>query len=189
METIANIIIGLAWPAVTLWLAYLLRPEIKTLLERLSALKVAGGEAVFGKSLERAESEAIQLPKDVLPTDDNTDGIAEKLGMLRRIAEISPRAAIMEAWTLIETAALPMAVPADNKRRIPPIHFLHHVVTTAKLSQESANLIISLRNLRNQAAHLPDFALTSEEAERYLELAVTVTKLIEKRIQAGEVQN
>ena len=186
MEEIVKLIVGLAWPAATVFLVLWFCPEVRSLINRLNSLKVAGGEAVFGKSLAKAEVEAVQLPQDVLTKADEADGITIKLDMLRRIAEMSPRAAIMEAWTLVETAAS-LATTSANQRRIPSIHLLHQIATAARLSQEDANLLISLRNLRNQAAHLPDFALTSEEAERYLELAVTVAKLIESRISANAI--
>jgi len=179
MEIVVNLAIGLAWPITIIWLAYLLRPEVRTLIDRIVSLKVPGAEAKFDKSLKEAEVEAAKMPPILPASPDKSDEVMSKLDQLRRIAAVSPRAAIMEAWVLIETAALSSDYFSDTDRRPTSIALLHHIVTTGKLSQNSANLIISLRNLRNQAAHLPDFALTQEEAERYLELAVTVSKLIE----------
>jgi len=179
MDALVNLATGLAWPVAAIWLAYLLRPELQKLIDKIASVKVGVAEANFRESLEKVEVEAAKLPQTAMTEPDKKDEIMPRLDQLRRIAAVSPRAAIMEAWVLVETAALSSGSFSDSNRRPTAIALLHHIVTTGKLSQNSANMIISLRNLRNQAAHLPDFALTQEEAERYLELAVTVSELIE----------
>jgi len=144
---------------------------------------MAGGEAVFGKDLDKIENDAAMLRHDSPSKKISIDLIKPKLDQLKRIAEISPRAAILEAWTLVETTALTPETKTSTNSQLSRIELLHHMVTTARLSQEESNLVISLRKLRNQAAHLPDFALTQEEAERYLDLAVMVTEQIENARQ------
>lgn len=49
---------------------------------------------------------------------------------------------------------------------------LTHLEKSGKFSPESLKLINELRQIRNNASHLPDFAVTQSDAERYLELAV-----------------
>jgi hypothetical protein len=49
---------------------------------------------------------------------------------------------------------------------------LDHLDASGKFSPESLKLLNELRQIRNKASHLPDFAVTQSDAERYLELAV-----------------
>jgi hypothetical protein len=45
--------------------------------------------------------------------------------------------------------------------------------------EQSLDLIQQLRQLRNKASHLPDFAITQLEAERYLDLAIKSARVID----------
>jgi hypothetical protein len=49
---------------------------------------------------------------------------------------------------------------------------VEYLINSGKFSPESINLIEQLRRIRNQASHMPDFAISQNEAERYLDLAV-----------------
>jgi hypothetical protein len=50
---------------------------------------------------------------------------------------------------------------------------------SGKFSLESLDLIEKLRRIRNQATHMPDFAISQSEAERYLELAAKSAAVIQ----------
>ncbi len=53
-----------------------------------------------------------------------------------------------------------------------------YLQTSGALPQNSIKLIEQLRKLRNQAVHMPDFAINQSEAERYLELAAKIAAVI-----------
>lgn len=56
--------------------------------------------------------------------------------------------------------------------------FVEELIRHGKLPASNASLLEQLRKLRNQAAHLPDFGLTQDEADRYLQLAAKLSELI-----------
>lgn len=178
MEHLISLIVGIAWPVAAVWIAYLFRGELKALLSRVSHLKYKELEAKFEKGLVEAEADA-RLVAQVLPPALPPPETMSKLDQLRRIAEVSPRAAIMESWVLIETAASQAGlisgtvIPRTNPKMI-----VEYLARSGKLPESSIPLIEKLRHLRNQAAHLPEFVLTQEEAERYLELAVKSSEVI-----------
>lgn len=178
MEYFVSLIVGIAWPVAAVWIAYLFRGELKALLSRVSHLKYKELEAKFEKGLAEAEADARLVAQTAPPAFPPPETMT-KLDQLRRIAEVSPRAAIMESWVLIESAANQAGlasgsvIPRTNTRTI-----VEYLARSGKLPESSIPLVEKLRHLRNQAAHLPEFALSQEEAERYLELAVTSSEII-----------
>lgn len=187
MEHLVQLVKALAWPVAAVWLGYIFRGEIRKLLSRMSHFKYKDIEAKFDEDLTKAEAEvaiaqAAHEPK--LPPQETLS----KLDQLRRIAEVSPRAAIMEAWVLVESAAAEVGLVAGTTiPRTSPRMIMQYLAKSGSLPESSLLLVDRLRQLRNQAAHLPDFALSQEEAERYLELAVKCAEIIrEARIPANK---
>lgn len=100
---------------------------------------------------------------------------------MERIAEVSPRAAIIEAWRLIEDAAGRSGfVQGASIPRINAALFVNWFVREGKLAVDSEAAFDALRDLRNQAAHAPEFSISSAEAQRYLRLAARASQLIDE---------
>lgn len=178
MEQIVALIVGVAWPVATVWIAYIFKAELKALFARISQLKYKEVEANFEKGLAEAEAEARKVQNVARPTLPQPEKISQ-LDQLRRIAEVSPRAAIMEAWVLIETAAIASGITSGvSIPRVNPRTLAEYLAHSGKIPEESIALLGKLRQLRNQAAHLPEFVLSQDEAERYLELAVKISEII-----------
>lgn len=178
MELIVKLLVGIAWPAAVVWVAMLFKNEIRSVLRRISQLKYKDLEASFDKGLGEAEAKAA-----IVSTNEVTQSlhkeITPRLEQLRRIAEVSPRASILEAWVLVEEAAAKSGfVQGAAVPRVNPYLFVEELIRLGKLPAASSELVEKLRELRNQAAHLPDFSITQKEADRYLELAAQTSELI-----------
>lgn len=178
MSDLVALISAIAWPAAAVWISYLFRDEIRGLASRVSRLKYKDVEATFESELKTAEEQAGAITQDArvpLPSPE----LVSKLEQLERIADVSPRAAIMEAWLLIESAAGQSGFAQGAAHpRVNLWLFVDWLVKEGKLSPDSLKLVESLRELRNKAAHLPEFSLGREEADRYLRLAVKISTLI-----------
>jgi hypothetical protein len=178
MAEIVALISAVVWPIAAIWIAYLFRGEVRGLASRVSHLKYKDMEATFERELKAAEVKAEAIPSQTpaaLPSPD----LMSRLEGLQRIADISPRAAIMEAWILIESAAGQAGFAQGAARpRINPMLFVDWLIKSGKLPAGSIELVEALRNLRNQAAHLPNFSINRDEADRYLKLAVKISSLI-----------
>lgn len=178
MELLVNLLVGIAWPVAVVWIAYLFKGELRSLLHRMSQLKYKDVEAKFEIGLTEAEAKALSIER-VVPQLPQRQEITSKLDSLRRIADVSPRAAIMEAWVLVEEAAGKSGfVQGAAIPRINPHLFVEELVRLGKLPKGSDSLLDQMRKLRNQAAHLPDFSLNQDEADRYLQLAARMSELI-----------
>lgn len=144
----------------------------------MSQLKYKDVEAKFESGLTEAEAKVTAIEKTT-PLPLPRPEFLSKLEQLRRIADVSPRAAIMEAWILVEDAAgksgfvQGAAIPRVNTRL-----FVDELVRLGKLPKGSDSLLDQMIKLRNQAAHLPDFSLNQDEADRYLQLATRMSGLI-----------
>jgi uncharacterized protein YutE (UPF0331/DUF86 family) len=174
MEHFVEIIKAIAWPIAIVWVGYIFRSEVRQLLGRISSLKYKDMEANFDKQLAKAESEA----KSITVSNKTTEDLSQTEQLLR-IAEVSPRAAIVEAWTLIEMAASKKALKAGaTLSRTSPKMIVDYLQRSGELPPNSLEIIEQLRKLRNQAVHMPDFAISQSEAERYLELAAKSAAVI-----------
>ena len=177
MELVVNLIVGIAWPVAVVWIAYVFKGELKSLLRRVSQLKYKDLEAQFGAGLALAESEVSSL--QAAPPAAPRPELLSKLESLCRISDVSPRAAILEAWVLVEDAAGRSGfVQGASIPRINPHLYVEELVRLGKLPAGSDSLLDQMRKLRNQAAHMPDFTVDQDEADRYLQLATRMSELI-----------
>ncbi|HAT7731448.1 DUF4145 domain-containing protein [Klebsiella pneumoniae] len=181
MSTIVDLVSALVWPGVTVWFINKYGDDVKSLILRLSRIKMGGAEAEFAENLDVAEALAIDTPvvniKDAVHDEDTE--FSRRLSALQRIADVSPRAAIMESWLLIEEAAGKAGfVQGATIPRINIPLFLDWLVREHRIDKNTAKLVEKMRHLRNSAAHLRDFELTRDEAERYLKLATRLSLII-----------
>lgn len=178
MELLVTLLTGIAWPVAVVWVAYLFKGELRSLIHRMSQLKYKDVEAKFEIGLAEAEAKVSSIEQSS-PSLPSRPEITSKLESLRRIADVSPRAAIMEAWVLVEDAAGKSGfVQGAAIPRVNPHLFVEELVRREKLPKGSDSLLDQMRKLRNQAAHLPDFSLNQDEADRYLQLAARMSELI-----------
>ena len=183
MDNFVKLIEAIAWPAAAVWLGYMFRGELRQLLTRMSHFKYKDVEAKFEKELKHAETATDKVIKAVPRElgEEPRDRIEEAYLQLSRILEVSPRAAIMEAWIQIETALAKLAgVSKDRMRGLSHGKaVLGTLIDENKLPQDSIDAFQSLRKIRNEAAHLPDFAISQNEAERYIDMAVKIAGAID----------
>lgn len=176
---IAEIVKALAWPAMVLTLVFLLRKPIADLIPLLTRLKYKDLELEFGRRLAEVTAEAgeeLPPPHPLAPLE-----AAEEQTLLE-LAKVSPRSAVTEAWRQVEVAAVEAArrndislSPSDATSPARVLRALerHRVIDAGKL-----DLIHNLRELRNQAVHSPDFAVTSAAALEYAQLARRVVEFL-----------
>lgn len=178
---IASMIDSLAWPAVVCYTVWLFHEKLGALLPRLTKLKHNDTELEFSegvRELEEQVSQPIELPE---PTVQSSD-LSEQFDFLQKLAHISPRAAILEAWRNVETSAAKAAAkaypelePRNLRGPARPMRLLEGKV----LSKEELRQISGLRRLRNMAAHHDEFDLGGHPIEAYIDIALSMVKRLE----------
>jgi hypothetical protein len=172
IAAIVQSIASLAWPAALVAIVWLFRGRLEDLLPKLQA-RYKDLEISF--RLEQAEKEAAALPPPPAPANPDLERTPEETSRFEQIADISPRAAIMELrWELEEhlksvaiehnltspTYSLPMSLASITS----------HVCCATGTSS-------TLRVVGNTAAHGSDGTqFSKEDVLRYRNLADEVIR-------------
>ena len=140
----------------------LLRGELRELVLQLRRLRYRDFELDFDRKIEMITEQAERAelpppgigavaPRGHLPVD-----------WFSRVADVSPRAAIMEAWVSLKELA--------RKHEVADQSIWSALRSLAKkeiINNQEYALFRELQNVRNAAVHFRDFDLTSDQAKEY----------------------
>lgn len=178
---IAKIIDSLAWPGVVCFGIWFFHEKIGSLLPRLRKFKHNNTELEFSEGVKGLEHE-VDKPNELPARPVENEALERQYDNLFLLAQLSPRAAVMEAWLKVESAAARAAVrayPELEKRQLrgpaQPLRLLEGKV----LSKHEAKQISELRRLRNLAAHDEDSDLDGHPVEAYIDIALTMANRLD----------
>jgi hypothetical protein len=173
----AEAIKALAWPTAVVLVALMVRKPVIELLPFLRRLKYKEIELEFSKELAQLKSEVTASE----PTTSNKSApsaTSTSSNRLLNIASISTSAAILEAWSELESASVAVASsfwsqpPSNAFRNYPKLG--EYLLQCKVIDEKQLAVFNKLRELRNKAAHAVDLKLSEEEARTYIELATTL---------------
>jgi hypothetical protein len=179
MDTIVQLLSTIAWPVTVIVLAMIFRKEFRQLLKRLTTFSYKEATAEFKHDLDEVEGEIKSLPKSQ-PQQAELESMPKKKpesledsNRLIRISEISPRAAVMEAWREVEigTKQVTDAYGIPTTGQVAGIKAINELTKRGLLSETFLSIYERLRRLRSRAAHAPDFVVEEEQARRFIEAA------------------
>jgi hypothetical protein len=177
-EFVASIIGSLVWPTMIVMLVVILRRPIVRLIPLLQRVKYKDLELDFGKQArELGDEVATELPP--LRSTERSD---VRNSVAERIAGESPRAAVIEAWREVELAALSAArrLGGDTVTgKSLSYQAIRYLENSDELDRGVVSLLRDLRGLRNQAAHAPEFAISTESALDYAAAAAQVAEYLD----------
>ena len=173
---ILGLVQALAWPLTVLIVAALFRRQLAGIVGALTSLKFAGAEATFERKLE----EAAEITKVIEPPDNASDASVGVPNTLIDKAQVAPVGAIMEAWKAVEDTARELALASGvepNNTEMRKYYNLESVLAKGGLLPPAElETFRELRLLRNRAAHSRDDILSTDQAERYVDLADRLVK-------------
>lgn len=173
LNFIGQIIQAIVWPITALTIVLLLREPLCRVIPLLEKLKYKDFELQFRQQLEMVKQE-ISLEKERGLTDTDIQTI--------KLAEVSPRTAIQEAWRQIETAAQKKMfelIPKEQRKKRWLKDAAHYLEFSGALIPMTAKALRDIYFLRNRAAHSPEFALTTNDALEYISVARQIQRQIE----------
>ena len=174
MEIFVRLIEVIAWPFTIIISVFLFRHELRKAAQRLTTVKYKDISIIFNKDLEQIENDLNKIRFDRNDKkqleDDQTLSSYERL---IRIADISPRAAIMEAWRDIEitTKQVTEAYEIASIGHIAGVKAVRKLVENGVLPSNVISVYERLRRLRAKAAHTAEFEIDPVEAQRYIDTA------------------
>jgi hypothetical protein len=175
---IAKLVEALAWPLVVAGMLLYLRKELPTILRSLRKLKFKDVEMEFGEAAIALAVETRRVmpsPKpDLKVMGEPENGAADRLDA---IAELSPRAAILEAWLMVESSAADLIRKrgASSLNSAPgPLRIKEGLRRAEVLTPPQEDAFEHLRRLRNEAVHAPDAQFTPAAVSSYIESALAM---------------
>jgi hypothetical protein len=177
-------LVSLAWPAAVFGSVWLFRDKLRTLLPLLR-MKYKDFDVSF--RLEQAEKEAAQIPKP--PPSPDLEPTPEEKSRFEKIAEHSPRAAILEKRAELEQVLRSVAEPyltATSPRSWKTLALGSTIRILRKhgvLDERTSALLDDLRAVGNRAAHSADDSeFTFAEAIQFGKLtdeAISLVRMLE----------
>ncbi len=180
---ITKIVEALAWPGTVIVVLFLIRRELPEIARNLRKLKIKGVELEFGEAAKAVASEA----KDAVPPGDADVRLmgrpkVELAERLNSIAELAPRAAIVEAWLQVEAAAVAVIQKksSPNLKSLPgPMRLRDNLTKIDILNPKQLTVFENLRILRNEAVHLAEAQFTKASVANYIEAALAMAAYLE----------
>ena len=169
LQFIAVVVDSVVWPITVIAAFLLLKSQLPVLFPFVERLKYRGLEVEFRKDVQQlSEQSRAALP--ALASGEQPD---ESRNRLYAIAEISLRAAILEAWLEVEAAAantLQIKEPslAPKVRMAAPLRLGEMLTRSEILNADQLRVFHSLRELRNKSVHITDDTLQQEALSRRL---------------------
>lgn len=177
----AQIIDSLAWPLVAVFVVFLLREKITDLLPRLKKFRHKETEIEFTEGVtelvQERQAQGIQN-NEVEQTEEYQD----QSSFLSRLAEISPRSAVLEAFRIVEVAAAKKAArisPNIESRHAKSPLQLQKLLKDEVLTKNEFHQFDQLRRLRNEAAHTEEFDVKGMPVEAYIDIALSMASRLE----------
>lgn len=180
----SKVIEALAWPGAVLAVLILIRKELPAIARSLRRLKYKDLELEFGEGAKAVATEVKEvIPAPVEPTLLPAQSSDNARARLVEISEIAPRAAILEAWLLVEGSAADVVRKknvAHSSRYPGPLRLRESLQQAEVLNERQLMVFESLRRLRNEAVHVPDAQFTKEAVGDYIDAALLMASHLEK---------
>jgi len=175
-----------SWPVAVLVIALLFRRGIAAVFPRLTRFQHRDTVIDFAKQIEDLKYEVAALPAPSSLSKDQRRLIEFRETELREISCFDPRSAILGAYSMLQLAAAEALIkhyPAlDTKEEL-----LAHTTIARMLRDKEVfgrheeELFVSLTRIRNTAVHKQDFEMTEESATQYVDIALTLIRLLKER--------
>lgn len=163
---------SLAWPTAGVIVLLMLRKPVVELIPLLRKLKYKELEIEFSKEVAELKAVATGLEPPKIQ-EQLTQASTE--ARLLNLVSYSTRAAILEAWLEVESAATTIASSFWNK---PPSEIFRnyprlgeYLLQCKIIDRNQLETFNRLRELRNKVAHAEELNLSEKDAESYIELA------------------
>lgn len=179
MEFIATIVKAVAWPAVVMVAFVLLRKPLTGLVPLLRHLKYKEFELEFAQEvqdLRETANRALPPLATLLPRVPEEDSLLQ-------LTSLSPRAAVVEAWRLVESSArranAARGTPVEKGRLLAGLDEIRVLQRDGVLDNATLDMMTRLHSLRNQAIHADEFSVDEASAREYVQLAVALAQRID----------
>lgn len=183
LNFISGLVSSLAWPAVALTFLFMFRAELAKIIQRLAHLRYKDLELDFDKVKQQAEGLHLEVAQ--APAAIESPVVTSLEEQIMDAVEYTPSAAILLAWSGLETAIAAAVVRLPISPELPPyrspIHNIKILSRNGGLSKKHEKLLHEMRMLRNKVAHEQELMLSisQDQALNYARAAIDLIKHLE----------
>jgi hypothetical protein len=173
-----SLVSDLSWPVVVLIVFFVLRNPIALLIPKLRSIKGPGGWGFeFSEKAANAEerSKALAAPRMALQAGESE--APAWVDELHQLADVSPRAAILEAFLRVEEQILRLAKPFGQPRGVTSA--ARRLADGGIVPRDVLAVLDDLTAMRNQAVHSSEFVIPPTAATSYVDAAANVVSALE----------
>lgn len=186
---LSSIVNAVAWPATLVVLLVLIREQLPQLAKSLRRLKYKDIEMEFGEAAKAIANE-VQAVMPAAQADNKIAGQEkeEVKARLEAIAELAPRAAILESWLQVEAAAADVIRQSNLGVLTPypgPMRLRDSLHKGGVLDKRQLAIFEQLRTLRNEAVHVPEAEFTKAAVSNYIESSIAIASYLEGRAMSS----
>ena len=178
---ISNLVSALVWPSLLLGIMMLFKSEVANLLGRIKKIKHKGSEIDLAEEISDATKSA-----DKVLSESGLNSTPEQ-ERIRKLAQDSPRGAILDSWLSIEEAMVNylirhgvIGVDSNKPHYNLAQKIRMHNLDAPTLGQGIIEMLDKLKRIRNDAVHQTDADITTEIANEYTALAIRVKAKLEE---------
>ncbi len=182
LEFFSSIVQALAWPISVILIVYILKKPITDLVKGVRKFKYQDLEIDFENELEKIDQQISTKSKlKVKEEPTKLNNVDEEI---ETIANISPNAAIVMAWNLvdkeIQEAIIRLDISPDYPLHNSPLNNLNLLKENNFIDTGMENAINGLRMLRNEAAHVSknEEEITKVNALNYYDVVQEVVTIL-----------
>lgn len=190
LDVAVRFVDAVAWPLTVFVILVLFRKPIVRMFSRLVQLTYKDVSVSFGQELTAAEVQVKEIvstakhePMTATPREDKRSAEPSRShDIILRLLAISPRSAILMAWSEVELAIM----AAGKQRGIDRTHsrkavseIVAELVKQSYIHDRFLGFYTHLYNMRNKAFHSDDNDLSLDEAARYTKIALDLIDKLE----------
>lgn len=179
LSFIAEMTKAVAWPIAIVVAAWIFRDPLLKLLHELKRLKWRDVELEFEKEILKAKAE---LPNIQLRKNDvgHVIGDMDIESKLLNLLEISPKAAVLEAWLNIEreVSDLLKRKNVELEPGLSRLGLMQLLINCKLIDKKGRELLDTVRKLRNRAANEHETEISENAALDYIEMASEMIRIL-----------
>ncbi|UVL19640.1 DUF4145 domain-containing protein [Pseudomonas sp. B21-044] len=176
LQFFSSIVGSLAWPAAVVALTYMLKDQVGQLVKDIRTFEWDKLKVTIGDRIEQVSETVASMPDVAEPPDSSFD-------RLMAVSKIDPRAAVLTGWASVEQEMYDLMKRANLPSSRDFTDNLELLVHKKLLDLDTMTNMMSLRDIRNAAAHVNERLITPVSAAAMVETCSRVVKQLRHQAQ------
>jgi len=190
LDFISSVINSISWPISIIVIVVIFRKSISELLPKLRQFQYKDFKIIFEKNLAKIQSDlqipALKKASNQLPKSKElkTKSNKKSLEFYKTLAEVSPRAMMVEVWNDFEIIGNQIYKNLKLSKAYSSLSMAELINVLYKkeyLSKSEAEALVKLRALRNELVHTKNTNISIDNLAEYSHLLNRITEKLKHK--------